>query len=194
MRSVAAPLDLRLDLTPRWRGGELDRLLNARHAALTGAVAAQLAAASWEVAPEASFSIYGERGAIDLLAWHSASRSLLVVEAKTAIVDIGDLIGSVDRKRRLAPRIAAERGWGGASTTSVWVVVSDGRTNRRRVATHRDLLRAAFPVDGRTIGSWLAAPATPLNGLSFLPDVHPRNARTDLRGTKRVTWRPRRVS
>lgn len=33
--------------------------------------------------PEVSFSIYGQRGVIDILAWHAATRSLLVIELKT---------------------------------------------------------------------------------------------------------------
>jgi hypothetical protein len=63
------------------------------------------------VVPEVSFSIFGERGVIDVLAWHAATRTILVIELKTVIADVNELIGNVDRKRRLAPRVAAERGW-----------------------------------------------------------------------------------
>jgi hypothetical protein len=65
----------------------------------------------WSIAPEVSFSIWGERGLIDILAWHAPTRSLLVIELKTAIVDVSGLVGTVDRKRRLAPEIARSRGW-----------------------------------------------------------------------------------
>ena len=41
-------------------------------------VARLLTAAGWEVAPEVSFSIYGERGVIDVLARHPTAGSLLV--------------------------------------------------------------------------------------------------------------------
>ena len=189
LRAVAAVLDARLDLAPRWRGGELERLLDARHSALAGFVAEQLKAAGWNAAPEASYSIYGERGSVDLLAWHRPSHSLLVVEVKTQIVDLQDLLGSVDRKRRLAPAIAAERGWRGASRTSVWVVLSDTRTNRRRLAAHRALLRAAFPADGRTIAAWLRVPANAMAALSFMPEMRPQHGRPDLRGSSRVRGR-----
>ena len=33
---------------------------------------------AWIVEPEVSFSIYGERGVIDILAWHPTSRILLL--------------------------------------------------------------------------------------------------------------------
>jgi hypothetical protein len=108
---IAAVLDVRVDVVARWRGGELDRLLGARHSALADAVAAHLSGSpGWVLAPEVSFSIYGERGIIDILAFHRPTGSLLVIELKTAIVDVKELVGSVDRKRRLATRIAATGG------------------------------------------------------------------------------------
>lgn len=39
---VAKALAMRVEIITRWRGGDLDRLLNARHATLTTAVAAYL--------------------------------------------------------------------------------------------------------------------------------------------------------
>ena len=65
----------------------------------------------WTFASEVSFSIWGERGVIDILAWHEPSRSLLVIELKTALVDVNELVGNMDRKRRLAAVVARERGW-----------------------------------------------------------------------------------
>lgn len=176
---VAAALDVRLDVVPRWRGGELDRLLNAGHSAMHERLAERFAGLpAWQVVPEASFSMYGERGAVDILGWHSARGMLLVVELKTEIVDVQDLLASVDRKRRLAARIGAERGWAcRRASTSAWVVVADGRTNRARLARHASVLRTAFPTDGRTMAGWLADPRIPLAALSFMQIVQPPNAR-----------------
>jgi transcriptional regulator with XRE-family HTH domain len=110
---VAAELDIRLDVVARWRGGELDRLLNAAHSAMHEQVARAFAELpGWQIAPEVSFSIWGERGVVDLLAWHAGRRMLLVIELKTAIVDVQELIATVDRKRRLAAEMAAGRIWG----------------------------------------------------------------------------------
>ena len=112
IRAIGEAIGVTLDLVPRWRGGELDRLLGARHSALHEAVAARFATLpGWSAVPEVTFSIYGERGAIDVLAWHEPTRTLLVIELKTEIVDVQELIGTLDRKRRLAPKIALERGW-----------------------------------------------------------------------------------
>lgn len=185
---VAATLGIRLDIVPRWRGGELDRLLNSGHSAMHEVVARRLGAMpGWRFAPEVSFSFYGERGVIDVLAWHEARRMLLVVELKTAIVDVQDLLASMDRRRRLAARIGRERGWAtDGATVSAWVVIADTRTNRARLAAHSAVLRAAFPADGRTIPGWLADPLFPLAALSFLQIVHRRNGKSGPGGPERV--------
>jgi len=171
-RAIAAVLDIRLELLPRWRGGDLDRMLNARHSALHEAVARWFRneLTDWILAPEVSFSIWGERGVIDLLAWHPQQRALVVTELKTDISDANELVGTVDRKRRLAAQVARDHGWDPA-TVSVWVVVSASRTNRRRIASHHAMLRAAFPADGRSMRAWLRDPAVSIAALSTWNEV-----------------------
>ena len=73
---------------------------------------------------EVSFAIYGERGVIDILAWHEPTRSLLVIELKTAIADINELLGVT---ASVAAQVAQDRGWD-ALTVSQWLIVSDTRT------------------------------------------------------------------
>jgi hypothetical protein len=162
-------------LVPRWRGGELPRLLDHRHAQLGDQVTRHLVALDWVVRPEVSFSRYGERGSVDLLAWHPASRTVLVCELKTMLVDLQGLVTTVDRKARLAGHIAGTAGWTPVRV-GVLVVVSEGRTNRRRVSQHRALLRAAYPDDGRGARRWLRLPTGPFRGLAFWPTAHGRNA------------------
>ena len=67
-RAIFAAVDARLLADIVWRGGALDRLLDERHALLTGRVAELLCEWGWQVATEVTFSRYGERGPIDLLA------------------------------------------------------------------------------------------------------------------------------
>lgn len=121
----------------------------------------------WLIAPEVTYSIYGERGVIDVVAWHAASRTLLVVELKTLLVDVNDLMGSMDRRRRLATRIARDRGWFPIAV-GAWVAIADTSTNHRRLADHATVLRIAFPGDGRTLRGWLRRPTGPIAALSFL--------------------------
>jgi hypothetical protein len=144
--------------------------------------------AGWEIEPEVSFSIYGERGVIDILAWHPARRCLLVIELKTELVDLNDLMGSVDRKRRLAGDIARDRGWHPASI-STWVAIAEGRTNRRAVTSHTVTLRTKFPTDGAGVRRWLREPRGRIDGLGFLPYVPGTLMRHDLAPIRRVRRR-----
>ena len=185
LRTVAAVLDIRVDIVPRWRGGELDRLLNARHAALTEAFARWLRQHGWQLLAEVSFSIYGERGVIDLLAWHPATQTLLVVEIKTEIPDLQQLLGVLDRKVRLAPGIAAERGWKAARVAKL-LVVAEGPTNRRRLSAHAVLVRSALPVDGRTVRAWLRNPVGTVSGSLFFSHSNGGNGTCGFSARKRV--------
>jgi hypothetical protein len=126
----------------------------------------------WVVQPEVTFSIYGERGSIDILAWHPGRRALLIIEVKSAIVDVGGLVRQVDRYRRLARDVSRERGWSPLSV-GVWVVVADGRTARRRFSEHARTLKRAFPADGHAMERWVHTPVGDVSSLSFLPFAHP---------------------
>jgi transcriptional regulator with XRE-family HTH domain len=190
VRLVAQALDARVDLFVRWQGGDLGRLINARHSAMHEAIARSFAAQEeWRAEPEVSFSFYGERGVIDVLAWHALAGALLVIELKTELVDVNELMASLDRKRRLAAEVARQRGWRPASV-STWVVLADSRTNRRALASHETVLRAKFPDDGRVVRGWLRHPAREMHALSFLPSIHAVTLGRDLRPIRRVT-RPR---
>jgi hypothetical protein len=171
LRALSEALGMRLELDLWRKGADLARLRNARHSALHEQLAAWLAGVpGWVSAPEVSFSIWGERGVIDRLGWHADAGALVVIELKSELADLEDLLGTMDRRVRLAPAIGAERGWGpGRGLPSKWVLVADTRTNRRRLAEHRSLLRSAFPDDGRSVRAWLREPSWPLSCLSFLP-------------------------
>ncbi len=186
LRAIAIAIDARFDTILRWHGGDLGRLLNARHSAMHEAVARLFADLDgWTAEPEVSFSIFGERGVIDVLAWHPIRRILLVIELKTELVDVNDLMGSVDRKRRLALEIAHQRGWDPVSV-STWVVVADGTTNRRAVGTYSTTLRSKFPSDGSALAHWLCDPSGRIDALGFLPYVHGAPVRRDLAPIRRV--------
>jgi transcriptional regulator with XRE-family HTH domain len=187
IRAVASALEIRVDLVARWRAGDLDRLLNSGHSGLHESVARMFRdeLPAWILAPEVSFAIYGERGVIDILAWHPGRRALLVIELKTDLADMNELMGTLDRKRRLARQIARERGWD-PLTVSAWLIISSSRTNRRRVEAHEAMLTAALPDGGPTIRAWLRDPIRPFGGLSFWTDIRHRTGRHSPRSIRRV--------
>jgi hypothetical protein len=119
---------------------------------------------------------------MDMLAFHASSGCLLVIELKSAVIDINDLMGNLDRKRRLAAQVAAERGWH-ARSISTWIIVGRGRTNQRRLGAHRTVLRTAYPDSGRAVRSWLLGPSGTMAALSTWPDDAINSAVT--------TWRHR---
>ena len=144
--------------------------MNAGHAALHEALARHLARLpGWVHAPEVSFAIYRERGVIDILAFHEPTGSLLVIELKTEIVSIENLLTTMDIRMRHAAQIARDRGWN-ARSVSAWVVVAESDMNRGRVDGHRAALRAAFPADGRRMRAWLRRPEGRVRALSFWAD------------------------
>lgn len=191
LRKVAAVLEVRLPLEPRWRGAAVDRVTASRHASMTEAVTRLLLEFGWEVRPEVSFNWYGERGVVDIVAWHAATRTLLLVELKTELVDPNDLLAVTDRRRRLATQIAEPFGWEPARVGQ-WVVVAESRTNQRRLAEHRASLRAAFPADGRSVAGWLRQPDRPVSALWFLTDSSPSSVRQRRAPRLRVRARPPR--
>ncbi len=144
-------LDLRVD-------GERP-LTDARHAELQNWIVNLLRTAGWIVEAEASFNHYGDRGRIDVLAYHPPLRILLVIEIKSRLDDAQDLLGRLDVKRRIAPKIAAERGWPVAAVVPT-VVFREDRSTRRRLSDHRALF-ASFELGARAATAWLRHPRQP---------------------------------
>jgi len=165
---VCEAAGLRLGLDGRWRGGELARLLDQDHAGLTAAVRRRLDAAEWQTDVEVTFSRYGERGSIDLLAFHPTARVLLVVEVKSVIADIQGLLRPIDAKVRLAPGIGRDRGWTARGVIPC-LVVADSTTARRRLAANEPLF-SRFAVRGRAALHWLRAPVGIPTGLLLFTD------------------------
>jgi transcriptional regulator with XRE-family HTH domain len=189
--AVCDVLDIRLDFVAWWRGGDLDRMVNANHAALAESTAAFfLQQPGWELRAEVSFNVDGERGVVDVVAWHAATRTILVIELKTDIVDVGETIGTFDRKRRLAGRIAASLGWR-AEHAACALIIRDTRTNHRRVGLHGLVFRSSLPDDGRRFRAWLKAPSGRMAALAFLPDHHSVPIGRSAASVRRVrVWKP----
>jgi transcriptional regulator with XRE-family HTH domain len=167
-----------------WQGEGLDRLLDSAHADLTERMLSRLRALGWEVATEASFNIRGERGTIDILAFHPPTGSLLVIEIKSVVPDLQAMFGVLDRKVRLATDIARERGWLVRSVSRL-LVLADDRTARRRVQQHAATFEATLPARNVEVRRWLAAPAGLLAGVLFLPNDHHASARHRIAGPRR---------
>jgi transcriptional regulator with XRE-family HTH domain len=164
-------LDMGLVVRAVYRGAEADRLRDQRHAELVEAITRLLRAFGWEVRVEVSFAFYGERGSIDVVAWHAPSRTLLVVEVKSELGSVEGTLRPLDVKCRLAPKVVRERfGWEAVNVARM-VVFPEDRTVRRQVERHRETLRATLPAGSRDLRKWLRQPAGEVAGIWFLSDV-----------------------
>jgi transcriptional regulator with XRE-family HTH domain len=145
IRAVAAASGLQLSFAPRSVGGaSIERQIDWRHAALVEAVVTRLRDCGWEAVVEYSFSHYGDRGSVDVLDWHAASRTLLIVEVKSDLRDVQGTLHPLDMKSRVVPGLVrAGKGWAFASV-GVVMVLADLRVERGRVDRHRSTFDAAL--------------------------------------------------
>lgn len=190
LRRCLAVLEVRLDLRPQWRGAELDRLLDAGHAALQATWTDRLRKRKWAVWVERSFSIYGERGRIDLLGWHAVTRTILVIELKTELADAQALFGTLDAKARLAPMIARELGLSAPARVVRMIIFQESMTNRRHVERLSTLF-SSFETRGRAAFAWLRHPEA-TGGLLIFSSAAGSSARGAQR--QRVRRRPKPLS
>jgi len=167
LRAVADALGASLDLKLRWHGEGLDRLLDEAHSRLVEAMVVLLRDAGWDVAVEVSFSIRGERGSIDVLAWHAATASLLVIEVKSVVPDSQATLHGLDRKARLGPQLANERGWECRNIGRL-LVVGESSTSRLRISRLDATYGTALPDRNNQVRRWIRTPGGPLGGLLFL--------------------------
>ena len=131
-------------------------LTDARHARIQNWLVELLRHGGWVVEAEVSFNHYGDRGRIDILADHPVRRVLLVVEIKTRIDDIQDLLGRLDVKRRVAPMLAQQSDWKPDRVVPA-LILQEGTTARRQIRSHPALF-AWFVLRGRSAMGWLRSP------------------------------------
>lgn len=112
-------------LLARWRSGSVP---DARHAQLVGMAVNLLRSLGWEVEVEVTYSSFGERGSIDILAWWPFARIALVVEIKSEPASVEATLRKLDEKVRLTIDSIAD---------SVWRTAA-GRRSIARPSGHHD--------------------------------------------------------
>jgi DNA-binding XRE family transcriptional regulator len=174
---IATSLGASLSVEVRYQGGLADRLVDRAHAALVEVVVGVLRHAGWQVEVEYSFNVFGERGSVDVLAWHATTRTLLIIEVKSRFTDLQALLLSFGRKLRLVPEVARrELGWDALAVGRV-VVASGSAGNRAIVARHPSIFMTSLPARAHEIRRWVRDPAGPIAGVWFVSnDVVPTRA------------------
>ena len=76
----------------------LDRLLDEKHARSSARPSICSRHLGWVAEVEVSYSVYGERGSIDILAWQQTLAALLVIEVKSELVSVEATLRKLDEK------------------------------------------------------------------------------------------------
>jgi transcriptional regulator with XRE-family HTH domain len=178
---IAAAIGASLVIDIRYQGGRGDRLVDASHAALVDTIVGVLRRFRWEVEVEFTFNVFGDRGSVDILAWHPATRTLLIVEVKSRFTDLQAMLMSLARKLRVVPDAAREaRGWDAVHVGRI-VVAYGSAENRAVVARFASTFDAALPARATEVRAWLRHPTGLLSGVWLL-------------SREVVDFRPERVS
>ena len=176
---IAALLDgLAIDLDLLDRGPTaIDPLRShdAAHAMCSAYVQRRLESAGWEVAREVRIEDGRYIGWIDLLAFHAATGTLLVIEIKTRIDDVGAIERSLDWHARGARKAAEKLGWRPRAMSS-WVLAL--ATDEVEDALHRNrtLWATAAPLRAPVMAERVRTPQGPSDGRGFAL-IDPRSRR-----------------
>ena len=191
LRAVFRAVGAGFDGEVLWRGPSLDRLVDARHAALVDFAARRLLRLGWTCLPEVSYSEFGERGSIDLLGSRADRKAVVVEEVKSDLTRIEETLRKLDEKVRLVARaIAYDRlGWRPNVIGRVLVLPDTDRA-RRQVAAHAATFDAAFSARGPEVRAWLKDPIGPLSGVLFVADITPDGSNAARPGAQRVRVKP----
>lgn len=120
------------------------RQRDAVHARCSGYVDRRLTADGWETAREVGLVEGRWRGWIDLLAFDRRTGTLLVIEIKTRIDDVGALERQIGWYERAARGVARARGWNVRRVLTWLLVLASDEVDASLVA-NRDVISRAFP-------------------------------------------------
>lgn len=146
------------------------------HARCSAHVATRLRRDGWQVATEVEIGGDRSRGWIDLLAFHPALGTLLVIEIKTEIRDFGAIeraLGWYEREGRVAAR---RRGWQPRRTLGCLLLLAT-EANDVRVAANRASFVAEFPTRARDLAGLAGGTSVPAQAGRAVAMIDPRSRR-----------------
>jgi transcriptional regulator with XRE-family HTH domain len=189
IRSLFAAVDAGFEGQVLWRGGAIDRLLDEAHADVVAATVTVLRRSGWRCFVETTYSVWGERGSIDILAVHEGASAALVVEVKSELQALDATVRKIDEKSRLASRgLVHERvGWQPKFVGRLLVLPATDAA-RRRVSSGAPgpVLAVAFPARGALVRTWIREPSGAMAGILFLSIANPGSITRGRGGPERV--------
>ena len=182
---LAQALGLELELTLRSPIIVGDRRQeDAVHARCSGYVDRRLRGMGWATAREVAIVDGRWRGWIDLLAFDARTGTLLIIEIKTVIDDLGALERQVGWYERVARGVALDQGWHPRRIVT-WLLVLSSEQNDLAITQNRDVFDRSFGVDVTSMEALLDDPGSSWPGGRALALIDPAR--------RRRTWliRPR---
>jgi transcriptional regulator with XRE-family HTH domain len=169
-------LDMDLDFLAHGRAAiKPRRSHDAAHALCSAYVQRRLESAGWEVAREVRIEDGRYVGWIDLLAFHAESGTLLIIEIKTRIDDVGAIERSVDWHVRHARHPAQKRGWRPRRVIA-WVLALATDEVEDELRRNRTLWATASPVRAHEMADGVRTPERLPDGRG-LALIDPRSRR-----------------
>jgi len=148
---------------------------DAVHAQCVAYVVGWLERLGWHAKVEVEIGEGRARGWIDILAWRADDHTLLVIEVKTDIDDIGRILRTLGWHTRSSRAAAAAEGWRVRRIVRVLLVLATEEADAR-ITANRALLQRELPASADALRTWLADPSPAVDGGIALTD--PRSRRT----------------
>jgi transcriptional regulator with XRE-family HTH domain len=161
LRKLGDALDIQVTVDAWWRSGRVDQLLDRVHAVLVEYLVALLRKAGWDVRAEFTFNEFGDRGSVDVLGWHAASRTLLIGEVKSRIDDVQETVRTAMMKARVVPAVVQrDLGWTPARITRL-LVMPDTHGNRAAIRRHAATFATLWPERSVAMRRLIRQPGVP---------------------------------
>jgi transcriptional regulator with XRE-family HTH domain len=133
------------------------------HARCSGYVDRRLRLLGWQTAREVEIAQERSHGWIDILALHPTAETLLIVEIKTRLDDLGAIERQIGWYARSGGNVARARGWRPRRIVS-WLLLLASEEVEQAIRSNRDVLSIAFPVRAPAMLAWLADGAGSASG------------------------------
>jgi len=146
------------------------------HARCSGMIGRRLAGAGWQIAREVDISDGRVHGWADILAFDPRTGTLVIIEIKTRLQDLGAVERQVDWYERHGHRAAARLGWS-PRRSETWLIVLDSAEVSAAIQAHKDLIDQAFPARADHMLAVIRGTERPMGrGIAM---VDPASHRTD---------------
>jgi transcriptional regulator with XRE-family HTH domain len=158
------------------------------HAHCSGFVARRLAVSGWQVVREVEVRHGRSHGWIDLLAFDVRTGTLLILEIKTRLDDLGAIERQIGWYERASWEIARDLGWAPRRAAS-WLLLLSSEEVERAIRLNRRTLALSFPRRASEMLADLQAPERTPTGGRGLALVDPTSRRRDWLIRSRVDGR-----